>query len=135
MIKNFIPQPYNGLNALPIYATNVRAYTLVASIPNGYDITLAKLTVGESVSKGNMLSHAQFESYTDHGKRAMTARTRASGYDREFAAVKNAMIVTGVEFHPTLPKPCEAVIQALGEWFMAQNPELLKIELVSQTRH
>ncbi len=135
MIKNFIPQPYDGLNAIPSYATNVRIFTLVATIPNSYEITLAKLTVGESVSQGNELSHAQFESYTDHGKRAKAARARAGGYDSEFIAVKNAMIVTGVEFHPTLPKPCEAVMQALGEWFMAQNPELERVELVSQTRH
>ncbi len=135
MIKNFTPQKYIGLEPLPSYVTNTRVYTLVASIPNGYDITLARLTVGESVSQGNALSHAQFESFTDHGKRAMAMKTRANGDDREFIAVKNAMSVTGVEFHPTLPKSCEAVLQALGEWFMAQNPELLKIEIVSQTCH
>lgn len=134
MIKNFTPQQYDGSTVLPSYATNVRAYTLVASIPNGYDIMLAKLTVGES-SRGTPLSYALFESYTDHGKRAKAARTRASGYDSEFVAVKNAMIVTGVEFHPTLSKSCEAVMQALGEWFMATNSEIENIELVSQTCH
>lgn len=134
MIKGFTPQPYNGLIALPSYATNVRAYTLVASISNGYDIVLAKLTVGES-SRGTPLSYALFESYTDHGKRSKTARTRASGCDSEFAAVRNAMSVTGVEFHPTLPKPCEVVMQALGEWFKATNSEIEKVELVSQTCH
>ena len=61
MIKNFEPQPYDGLNPLPSYVTNVSSFTLTGSVPGGYEITLAKLTVGESVSAGNPLSHALFE--------------------------------------------------------------------------
>lgn len=56
MIKNFEPQPYDGLNPLPSYVTNVSSFTLTGSVPGGYEITLAKLTVGESVSAGNPLS-------------------------------------------------------------------------------
>lgn len=48
MIKNFEPQPYDGLNPLPSYVTNVSSFTLTGSVPGGYEITLAKLTVGES---------------------------------------------------------------------------------------
>lgn len=79
MIKNFEPQPYDGLNPLPSYVTNVSSFTLTGSVPGGYEITLAKLTVGESVSAGNPLSHALFESFDDHGRRMKATRTRVSG--------------------------------------------------------
>ena len=38
MIKNFEPQPYDGLNPLPSYVTNVSSFTLTGSIPGGYEI-------------------------------------------------------------------------------------------------
>jgi len=134
VIKNFVPQPYDGLNPLPSYVGNVRVYTLVATAPGNYNVTLAKLTVGDSVSAGNPLSHALFESFNDHGKQAKVVRTRVSGYDREFVAVKNAMIGAGVEFHPTLPCPCEDILTSLGEWFVTQNSELSGISVMSQKR-
>ncbi len=134
MIKNFVPQPYDGLNPLPSYVGNVRAYTLVATAAGDYNVTLAKLTVGDSVSAGNPLSHALYESFTDHGKQAKATRTRASGCDREFAAVKNAMIMAGVEFYPALPSSCEDILNSLGEWFVTQNPELSGASVVSQMR-
>ena len=62
-------------------------------------------------------------------------RTRVSGYDREFIAVKNAMMESGVEFYPTLPSPCEAVLQSLGDWFSVQNPEITSPVVVSQSCH
>lgn len=135
MIKNFIPQPYEGINPLPDYVNNVHTYALVGTVPGGYLVTLAKLTVGESISAGNPLTHALFESFSDHGVRQKAARTRVSGYDREFIAVKNAMIETGVEFNPAVPSPCETVLNSLSEWFMAQNPEITAVSLVSQTCH
>jgi hypothetical protein len=135
MIKNFTPQPYEGLNPLPTYASHARAFTLGATVPGNYTITLAKLTVGESVSAGNPLAHALFESFTDHGERRKASRTRVNGHDRGFLAVKNAMIESGVEFHPALSSPCEDILRSLGEWFMAQNPEITAFSLVSQTCH
>lgn len=135
MIKNFIPQKFDGSNPLPNYAGNVRAYTLLAKVPGDYTITLGKITVGDSVSGGNQLTHVMFESFTDHGERRKVARTRASGYDREFIAVKNAMIETGVEFNPTISSPCETILRSLGEWFQQHNSEIVSTLLVSQTCH
>ena len=135
MIKNFTPQPYEGGNPLPDYVGNRSEYVLIGDVPVGYKITLAKLTVGDSVSAGNPLAHALFESYTDHGERAKVARTRVSGFDREFMAVRSAMSETGVEFHPTVSCPSETILEALGEWFMASNPEIVGVSVVSQTCH
>lgn len=135
MIKNFNPQPYEGLDPLPDYVTGIARYTLEAVVPGGYRVVLARLAVGESKSGGNTLTHVLFESYTDHGDRRKATRTRTGGYDREFIAVKNAMSEAGIEFHPSLPCSCEVVLQALGEWYTAENPELSFAEVVSQTCH
>jgi len=135
MIKTFTPQPYDGLNLLPSYAKNVRAFTLIGNIPGGYAITLAKLRVGYSVSAGNPLAHALFESFTDHGERAKAARTRASGADKEFAAIKSAMTEAGIEFNPVIPDSCESILYALGDWFKEHNPEIMSFSLVSQSCH
>ena len=135
MIKDFTPMPFEGINPLPDYVSNVRAYTLIGTVPGGYKVTLAKLTVGDSMSAGNPLAHALFESFTDRGDQMKAARTRVSGYDREFIAVKNAMMESGVEFYPTLPSPCEAVLQSLGDWFSVQNPEITSPVVVSQSCH
>ena len=135
MIKNFVPRPYDGVNILPNYAANVRVFTLIGSISGDYKITLAKLTVGDSISKGNSLSHALFESFTDHGDRAKTSRTRVNGYDGEFIAVKTAMSETGIEFNPTLPCSSEEVLRALGDWIVANNSEIRSFSIVSQTCH
>ena len=138
MIKNFIPQPFEGYNPLPNYVTDVNTHTLIAKTAGGYEITLAKLTYGVSLSAGNPLSHALFESFTDHGERCKVARTRASGVngiEREFAAIKNAMSETGVEFHPSLPLNGEGILRCFGDWFKVQNPELAEVSVVSQTCH
>lgn len=136
MIKNFNPKPFEGGNPLPDYVSNVNRYELVGTVPGGYRITLAKLAVGSSVSAGNPLSHALFESYTDHGERAKVARTRVSGSDMSFISVRSAMGETGVEFLPALPCSEEDVLRALGEWFMAQNPEISEVSVaMSQTCH
>lgn len=136
MIKDFIPAPYEGPNPLPSYATtDMTEYTLLGKIQSGYVIMLAKLTVGDSVSAGNPLTHALFESFTDHGVRMSVARTRVSGYDREFTAVKNAMFTAGVEFNSTPPCSSEEILIAFGDWFMAHNPEIKDCSVVSQTCH
>ncbi len=135
MIKNFTPLPHDGLTALPDYVTAPRFYTLLGNTPGGYVVTLARMTVGDSKSAGNPLAHVLFESFDDHGNAMKTARTRAGGLDHEYIAAKNAMSLTGVEFHPALPCSCEVMLRALGEWFMAQNPELVSVEVMSQTCH
>lgn len=98
MIRNFNPRPFEGSNPLPTYVSNTRIFTLTAVAPGGYIITLAWLTVGDSVSAGNPLAHALFESFSDHGERKKVARTRVSGFDREYLAAKNAMMETSIEF-------------------------------------
>ncbi len=136
MVKDFIPQPYTGPNPLPSYATtNMTEYTLLGTVQGGYTITLAKLTVGDSVSAGNPLTHALFESFTDHGARMSVARTRVSGFDREFTAVKNAMFAAGVEFNSAPPCSSEEILTAFGDWFREHNPEIVDCSVVSQTCH
>lgn len=135
MIKNFTPMPYEGINPLPDYVTSIRTYELVGTVPGGYVVTLGKLTVGESMSAGNPLTHAIFESFSDHGVRQKAARTRVSGCDREFVAVKNAMMETGVEFFPSLPSPPEDIMRTLGDWFGVTNEDITEVSVVSQTCH
>ena len=135
MIKNFTPEQYAGVNTLPQYVTNARAYTLIGTVKGGYIITLAKLTVGSSMSAGNPLSHALFESFTDHGERMKTARTRVSGKNQELVAVKNAMVETGIEFNPALPNSCETILYSLGQYFQSVNPDIEAFSIVSQTCH
>ena len=135
MIKNFTPMPYEGINPLPDYVTGIRTYELVGTVPGGYVVTLGKLTVGESMSAGNPLTHAIFESFSDHGIRQKAARTRVSGCDREFVAIKNAMMETGVEFYPSLPSAPEEIMQSLGDWFRVTNEEIAEVSVVSQTCH
>lgn len=136
MIKGFTPALYEGPNPLPSYAaTDVSEYTLLGEISGGYIITLAKLTIGESLSAGNPLTHALFESFTDHGKQSAVARTRVSGFEREFTAIKNAMFAAGVEFNSAPPCGAEEILTAFGDWFMMTNPEILSCSVVSQMRH
>ena len=40
MISSFAPQPFEGINSLPSYVTNLKVYTLMARIPGNYEITL-----------------------------------------------------------------------------------------------
>ena len=135
MIKSFTPEQYAGVNSLPLYVTGVREYTLVGTTKEGYVITLGRLSVGNSLSAGNPLSHALFESFTDHGERMKTARTRVSGKNQELVAVKNAMTETGIEFNPALPNSCETILYSLGQYFQSVNPEIREFALMSQTCH
>ena len=68
MITSFIPKSYEEDNPLPTYVTDLRKYILIGTTMGRYKITLAKLTVSNSVSAGNSLTHALFESYSDHGE-------------------------------------------------------------------
>lgn len=135
MIKYFTPQPYDGLNTLPNYVKNVQVFILTATVKDRYEITLGKLTVGESTSAGIPLGHALFESFSDHGVRMKTARTRVTGPDKEFVAAKSAMTATGVEFHPALPNSYETILYSLGEWFQAKNSDIQGLSVVSQNCH
>lgn len=135
MIKDFTPMPYEGISPLPDYVTGTQFYTLTGRTQEGYTVTLARLTIGDSKSAGNPLTHVLFESFDSHGATMKTARTRAGGLDREFIAVKNAMGAAGVKFHPALPCSSEAVLYSFGEWHKAQNPELLSVAVMSQTCH
>lgn len=136
MIKNFKAQPMSRQNKLPIYVNNINKYTLIGTIQGGYKITLARLSVGESVSAGNNLTHALFESYTDHGEQAKITRTRVSGVDRTYIAVRSAMSEAGVEFQPAhmqLQSVSEGLLKALGTWFMSKNQDIIEVSVVSQT--
>lgn len=134
MIKDFMPRPYDRANSLPTYVSNIRSFELIGKTINGYCITLAKLMIGESMSAGKPLTHAFFQSYDRKGNRMSAVRTRTSGADfaeREFSAVKNAMIGTGVEFQPVTPCAGEKMLEALGDWFCKQNPDIKSCSLVS----
>lgn len=135
LIKNYIPQPYKGANPLPTYVSDLRQYILIGNITGGYKITLAKLTIGDSISAGNTLTHALFESYSDHGEQMAVARTRVSGHDSEFWAVKNAMFNVGIEFENVTFCSSEEILKSLGDWFCVQNSDIENYSLVSHTSH
>ena len=65
MIKNVKLKPFDKPNYLPTYVGDVKTYTLIAMVPSDYEITLARLSVGDSMSDKNPLTHALFESYTN----------------------------------------------------------------------
>ncbi len=135
MIKNYNPRPFERSNPLPTYVAITEQYELLAKTKTGYTITLAKLTVGKSVSAGNQLSHALFEGFTDHGERMAVARIRVSGYERVFNAIMNAMMEVGVEFESVTPCHSEIMLTALGAWIQARNPGIEHYEVVSQSCH
>ncbi len=131
MIKNYNPRPFEQPNPLPTYVVITERYELLAKTKTGYTITLAKLTIGQSVSAGNQLTHALFESFNDHGERRAVARTRVSGYERVFNAVMNAMMEIGVEFEVVTPCHSEILLMALGAWIQLRNPDIEKYEIAS----
>ena len=63
------------------------------------------------------------------------SRTRVSGHEREFIAVKSAMFEAGVEFRPIAPCHIEDLMKALGAYYKAENPEIISYLLVSQMRY
>ena len=135
MIKNVKLKPFDKPNYLPTYVGDVKTYTLIATVPGDYEITPAKLTVGASVSAGNPLSHALFESYSDHGQKMIEAKSRVSGYEREFMAVKSAMLEAGIDFELIAPCHFSDMLNALGAYYQAGNPEIQDYAVVSQSCH
>ena len=135
MIKNYNPRPFEQFTPLPTYVVITEQYELLAKTKTGYTIKLAKLTIGKSMSAGNPLSHALFESFSDHGERMAVARTRVSGNGRVFSAVMNAMMEVGVEFESVTPCHSEIMLTALGAWIQLENPDIEHYEVVSQSRH
>ena len=133
MIKNYNPRPFEQFTPLPTYVAITEQYELLARTKTGYTITLAKLTIGKSMSAGNQLTHVLFESFSDHGERRAVARTRISGHERVFCAVMNAMLEVGVEFESITPCHAEMMLTALGAWIQARNPDIEKYEIVSQS--
>ena len=135
MIKNYNPRPFEQFTPLPTYVAITEQYELLARTKTGYTITLAKLTIGKSMSAGNQLTHVLFESFSDHGERRAVARTRMSGNDRVFSAVMNAMLEVGVEFESVTPCHFEMMLTALGAWIQARYPDIEKYEIVEQSCH
>ncbi len=139
MIKNVQLKPFDIKNSceLPtyVYGNGVEKYTLFATVPGNYKITLAKLTIGTLVSKETVLSHAMFESYTDHGEKMSAAKIRISGCEREFMAVKNVMLKVGIEVESIAPCHFCELLNALGAYYQAGNPEIIEYAVMSQRCH
>ena len=139
MIKNVQLKPFdvNKCCEFPayVYGNGIEKYTLVATVPNGYKITLAKLTVGTSVSGETTLSHAKFESYSEHGEKMSEAKARIGGFEREFMVAKNAMSKVGIEFNPIVPCHFSDLLNALGAYYQAVNPEIKEYAVMSQRCH
>ena len=135
MITNYNPRPFEQFNPLPTYVAISEQYELLAQTKTGYTIRLAKLIIGQSVSAGNPLTHAVFESFSDHGARMVVTRTRVSGHERVFNAVMNVMMEAGVEFESVTPCHYKMMLSALGTWIQAKNPDIEKYEIVSQSCH
>ena len=137
MIKEVQLKPFDKSCELPtyVYGNGVDKYTLIATVPGNYKITLAKLLIGSSISGKTMLAHALFESYTDHGEKMKESKIRIGGCEREFMAVKNVMTEVGIEFEPTVPCHFSDLLNGLGAYYQAVNPEILNYEVLSQRCH
>lgn len=132
MIKNVKLKVFNGASILPAYMKELEVYTLVATIKGGYEITLARLTVGDLPSGSKKLFHALFESYTDHGQKMRETKSRVGGHERDFLAVKSAMLEAGIEFNPIVPCHFLDLLKGLGAYYQAENPDIQKYAVVSQ---
>ena len=137
MIKKIELKPFKNSQLFPayVYKKGIETYTLNASLSGGYKIMLGKIIVGNSISNGAPLCHAMFESYTKHGEKMIETKTRVSGYEREFNAVKQVMMEAGVEFEPIAPCHPEELLNALGARYKADNPDIQSYAVVSQTCH
>ena len=137
MIRNIDLKPFKKSELFPAYVYNngIDIYTLNATVSGGYKITLARIVVGNSLSGGAPLCHALFESYSKNGQKMIETRTRVGGYEREFNAVKQAMIKAGIEFKPIAPCHPEELLEGLGAWYKAANPDIQEYAVVSQTCH
>ena len=118
-----------------MYGNGVEKYTLFGTVMGNYKITLAKLTIGKSISGESELSHALFESYSNHGEKMSEAKIRISGCEREFMAAKNVMSKVGIEFENIAPCHFCDLLNALGAYYQADNPEIQECTVVSQRCH
>ena len=135
MIKSVDLKPFTKAYPLPTYARRqgLEIYTLTATVNGGYEITLANLTVGKSISADNQLSHVLYESFDDHGKKMAEVRMRTGGYEREFMAVTGALAGAGIIFDTIDPsRPVEDIMNEIGEWYKASNPDIQEIEITAQ---
>ena len=73
MIKNINLESFKKPQLFPayVYKSDIKTYTLTATITGGYEIMLGKIIVGDSLSGGQSLSHALFESYTKRGHKML----------------------------------------------------------------
>lgn len=126
MIKNVDLKPFKKFQLFPayVYKNGIEIYTLNATVSGGYEITLAQIIVGNSLSGGAPLCHVLFEGYAKNGQKMIETKTRVGGYEREFNAVKQAMIKAGVEFEPIAPCHLEELLEGLGAWYKAANPDI-----------
>lgn len=135
MIKDIKLKPFTHSNPLPAYTRwkGMDVYTLKATVINGYEITLAVLTIGKSFSNQNVLSHVLFESFDDHGRKMFESRMRTSGYEHEFMAITGAMVAAGITFEALAPScRTEDIMKEIGDWYKAHNPEISEVKIVLQ---
>ena len=137
MIKDVNLKPFDSSCELPtyVYGKGVSRYALIATVAGGYKVMLARLSKGISLSGQNELSHALFESYTDHGEKMSEAKFRVGGCDSEFWAVKKAMAKTGIIFNSTTPCHFLDLLNALGAFYQAANPDIEEYAVVSKMCH
>ena len=139
MIKNVQLKPFDVHKCCEfpayVYGNGIEKYILIATVLSGYKIMLAKLMVGTSISGKDTLSHAVFESYSEHGEKMSEARARIGGFEREFMAVKNAMSKVGIEFNQIAPCHFLDILNALGAYYQAVNPEIKGYTIMSQRCH
>lgn len=135
MIKGVNLKPFDKSVFLPTYVKNIGVYTLVATVYDSYKVVQAQLTIGDSMSAGSMLSQVIFKSYSSYGDKRAEVRTRVSGYEREFIAVKSAMRGAGIEFNPIVPCHFLELLKGLGAYYQAVNSDIQAYEILSQICH
>lgn len=137
MIKNVALKPFTETCELPsyVYKNVFYKYTLTATIEGDYKVVLARLITGYTNSADNILSHALFESYTDHGDKMIETKVRVDGFEREFMAAKSVMVSAGIEFEPIPPCHVSELLKGLGAYYQRQNPDIKSYAVMSQTCH
>ena len=141
MIMSINLKPFDKFCELPayVYGNGVDRYVLTATIIGGYEITLARLIVGNPPTiKVNDMTHALFESYTPYGKKMIETKARATGFKHGFVAAINAMEKAGISFNSVAPCHFSDLLNALGAHYNRINPDIqdcFVVTNVSLTRH
>ena len=135
MIKDVNLKPFEKSVFLPAYVSNIGIYTLTAKVLGDYEITLAQLVIGDTMSAGVPLTHVLFRSYTSKGKKCTESRTRVSGFEREFIAVKSAMFNVGIIFEPIVPCHFLELLNSVGAYYQADNQDIQSYEILSQVSY